>query len=82
MWNKRVMSSEKLTNKSDIDTSYSERSALSSPTEAILQNPGIEAIFGFLSEAEVRCCDSLQYIVVVLGGTEDARRGVWNIPDI
>jgi hypothetical protein len=69
----RVISSEQLTDKSNINTSFSERSTLSGPTEAILQNPGIEAIFGFLSETEVRCCDSLQYIVVVLGGTEDAR---------
>jgi hypothetical protein len=70
-----------LTNKRNIDTTGSKRSPFSGPPQSIFKDPGIETIFRFLSQAKVRCSNTLQDIVVVLGGTEDAGRRIWNIPN-
>ena len=68
------------TNERNVDAPTCERAALSCPTQSILEDPSVKVIFGFLSESKVGRGNALQYIVVVLGRSEDARGWVWDVP--
>lgn len=68
------------TDESDIDATGSKGSAFSGPPQSVFEDPSIETIFGFLGQTKVGCSNALQDVVVVLGGTKDARRRVGNIP--
>ena len=68
------------TNERDVDAPRCERAALSRPTQTILENPGVKVIFGFLGEPKVGPSNALQYVMVVLGCSEDAWGRVRNVP--
>ena len=71
----------RLTHDRNINTIVSKRSPFSGPPQSVFIYPSIESIFRLLGQANVRCGNALQDIVVVLGGTEDLGRRVWNVPN-
>ena len=70
----------KRTDEADINATRGERTALCSPAESVLGDPRVESILLLLSEAQIRSCDALEDVVVVLGDAEDARGRVRDIP--
>lgn len=69
-----------LTNEGNIHPAGCEGTALRSPSQTVLENPGVELIFSFLGQAKVRSGDALENVVVVLCCPEDARRRIRHIP--
>lgn len=61
-----------LTDDSNVDTTGSEGSSFSSPSQSVFKDPSIKSFFGFFGYTKVRWRNALQDIVVVLGCTEDA----------
>jgi hypothetical protein len=70
-----------LTNKSDIHTAGGERSTLRSPSETIFEDPCVKVVLSRFGETEIRSCNALEYVVVVLRGAEDAWGWVRDIPE-
>lgn len=71
---------ETLTNEGDIHSARRKGTALGSPSQTVLENPGVELIFSLLRQAKVRSGDALKNVVVVLRCPEDARRRIRHIP--
>jgi len=68
------------TNESDINTAWGKGTALSGPSETVLENPGIESGLGLRSQPQVWICNTLEDVVVVLRRPEDGRAWVRNVP--
>lgn len=68
------------TDECDVDATRREGPTFCGPSESVLEDPGIEVVFGVLGEAQIWGRDALQDVVVVLGGPEDAGRWVGNVP--
>ena len=68
------------TNESDIDTAWSEGTALGCPSEAVLENPRVESGFSLRSQPQIWICNTLEDVVVVFRRPEDGRTWVRNVP--
>ena len=68
------------TNESDIDTAWGEGAALGGPSEAVLENPGVESGLCLGSQPQVWIRNTLEDVVVVLCRPEDGRAWVRNVP--
>ena len=69
------------TNEGDIDTTRCEWTTFGGPSQTVLQDPGVELSLGFVRKAQIRGCDTLQDVVVVLCRAENAWRWVRDIPN-
>lgn len=68
------------TDESDINTTFGEGTALSGPSETVLENPSVESGFGLRSQPQVWIRNTLEDVVVVFRCPEDGRAWVRNIP--
>ena len=80
MSEKRAHADRDHTDESNVDTTRGEGTTFGCPINTVLGDPCVEVRFGFRGKTKIRSSDALQNVVVVLGGTEDARRWVRNIP--
>lgn len=76
------MKASRLTNDGDVDTTGCKRTTGDGPAQTILEDPSIELLLGLGGQTEVGGGDTLEDVVVVLGGPEYCRRRVGHIPDV
>lgn len=69
------------TNEGNVHTTRSKRTTLCSPSQTVLENPGIKVVLLVLGETQTGICDTLEDVVVVLGCPENRRRRVRNVPE-
>ena len=65
-----IHESDEHTNESDVHATGGEGTTFCRPPQAVLKDPCVEVVLSLLGETQVGVSNTLQDIVVVLGGTE------------